>query len=201
MQLPAARLCLLDHPHECTRSIVSTRTIGNIGRLAVSITLVKTLCVRNALRSQTRRGAPRQSPPTNRASASACSPTRSSTTTTRRVASSTRCRSWRPSGRVPGAQMVGMVSGGLPLTGSWNRTSVDLPGRGRVERGGTTSIDAPCRPTICSSCAFRKHSCQLWIHYYPICFTFSRATCVRYFGRNLSTSHLQCPLPPAHWPL
>ena len=36
-------------------------------------------------------------------------------------------------GRVPGAQMVGSLSGGLPLTGSWSRTSVTLPGRGELK--------------------------------------------------------------------
>jgi predicted permease len=39
-------------------------------------------------------------------------------------------------GRVPGAQMVATVSGGLPLTGSWSRTGVELPGRGKLEGEG-----------------------------------------------------------------
>ncbi len=38
--------------------------------------------------------------------------------------------------RVPGAQMVATVSGGLPLTGSWSRTGVELPGRGKLEGEG-----------------------------------------------------------------
>ena len=38
--------------------------------------------------------------------------------------------------RVPGAQMVGAVDGGLPLTGSWNRTSVTIPGRGELKGEG-----------------------------------------------------------------
>jgi putative ABC transport system permease protein len=38
--------------------------------------------------------------------------------------------------RVPGALMVGAVSGGLPLTGSWSRTSVTLPGRGELKGEG-----------------------------------------------------------------
>jgi predicted permease len=38
--------------------------------------------------------------------------------------------------RVPGIQMVAMVSGGLPLTGSWGRTGVELPGRGKLEGEG-----------------------------------------------------------------
>jgi putative ABC transport system permease protein len=38
--------------------------------------------------------------------------------------------------RVPGALMVGAVSGGLPLTGSWRRTSVTLPGRGELKGEG-----------------------------------------------------------------
>src|SRR5262249_32054085 len=36
-------------------------------------------------------------------------------------------------GRVPGAQMAGAVNGGLPLTGSWSRTSIELPGRGEMK--------------------------------------------------------------------
>ncbi len=39
-------------------------------------------------------------------------------------------------GRVPGAQMVAAVSGGLPLTGSWSRTSIELPGRGELKGDG-----------------------------------------------------------------
>jgi putative ABC transport system permease protein len=38
--------------------------------------------------------------------------------------------------RVPGLQMVATVSGGLPLTGSWSRTSVTLPGRGELKGEG-----------------------------------------------------------------
>jgi predicted permease len=38
--------------------------------------------------------------------------------------------------RVPGAQMVATVNGGLPLTGSWSRTKVELPGRGKLEGEG-----------------------------------------------------------------
>ncbi len=38
--------------------------------------------------------------------------------------------------RVPGAQMVGTVNGGTPLTGSWSRTDVELPGRGKLETEG-----------------------------------------------------------------
>jgi putative ABC transport system permease protein len=38
--------------------------------------------------------------------------------------------------RVPGAQMVAMVNGGLPLTGSWSRTRVTLPGRGELQGDG-----------------------------------------------------------------
>jgi putative ABC transport system permease protein len=42
--------------------------------------------------------------------------------------------------RVPGAEMVGAVSGGLPLTGSWSRTSVEVPGRPKLS-GDDDSID------------------------------------------------------------
>jgi predicted permease len=35
--------------------------------------------------------------------------------------------------RVPGVEQAGAVSGGLPLTGSWSRTSVTLPGRGELK--------------------------------------------------------------------
>jgi predicted permease len=39
-------------------------------------------------------------------------------------------------GRVPGSEMVGYVNGGLPLTGSWSRTSIELPGRGELKGEG-----------------------------------------------------------------
>jgi predicted permease len=42
--------------------------------------------------------------------------------------------------RVPGVDMAGAVSGGLPLTGNWSRTSVALPGRGEL-KGDDESID------------------------------------------------------------
>jgi putative ABC transport system permease protein len=42
--------------------------------------------------------------------------------------------------RVPGVQGVGMVQGGLPLTGSWSRTRVTLPG-GSELTGDDDSID------------------------------------------------------------
>jgi predicted permease len=38
--------------------------------------------------------------------------------------------------RVPGVEMVGTVSGGLPLTGSWSRTKITLPGRGELTGDG-----------------------------------------------------------------
>jgi len=38
--------------------------------------------------------------------------------------------------RVPGAQMVATMNGGLPLTGSWSRTRITLPGRGKLEGEG-----------------------------------------------------------------
>ena len=38
--------------------------------------------------------------------------------------------------RVPGAQMVATVNGGLPLTGSWSRTGVEISGRGKPEGEG-----------------------------------------------------------------
>src|SRR5687767_10579178 len=41
---------------------------------------------------------------------------------------------------VPGVAMVGTVGGGLPLTGSWSRTSVEIPGRGKLE-GDDDSVD------------------------------------------------------------
>jgi predicted permease len=42
--------------------------------------------------------------------------------------------------RVPGVRDVATVSGGLPLTGSWSRNSVVLPGRGELE-GDEYSLD------------------------------------------------------------
>ncbi|HET7696896.1 MAG TPA: ABC transporter permease [Vicinamibacterales bacterium] len=39
-------------------------------------------------------------------------------------------------GRVPGVEMVGTVSGGLPLSGSWSRTRITLPGRGQLSGEG-----------------------------------------------------------------
>ncbi len=41
---------------------------------------------------------------------------------------------------VPGVAMVGTVGGGLPLTGSWSRTSVEIPGRGEL-KGDDDSVD------------------------------------------------------------
>ena len=41
---------------------------------------------------------------------------------------------------VPGVEMAAAVSGGLPLTGSWSRTSVTIPGRGEL-KGDDDSID------------------------------------------------------------
>ena len=35
--------------------------------------------------------------------------------------------------RVPGVEMAGFVSGGVPLTGSWSRTPIGLPGRGEAK--------------------------------------------------------------------
>src|SRR4051812_44637857 len=43
-------------------------------------------------------------------------------------------------GRVPGVQMVGTLSGGLPLSLSWSRTRVELPGRGKLT-GENDDID------------------------------------------------------------
>ena len=43
-------------------------------------------------------------------------------------------------GRLPGVEMVGTVSGGLPLTGSWSRNRITLPGRGELS-GDDDSID------------------------------------------------------------
>ena len=42
--------------------------------------------------------------------------------------------------RVPGVEMAGAVNGGLPLTGSWNRTKAELPGQGEL-KGDDDSID------------------------------------------------------------
>ena len=42
--------------------------------------------------------------------------------------------------RVPGVEIAATVSGGLPLTGSWSRTSVTIPGRGEL-KGDDDSID------------------------------------------------------------
>jgi putative ABC transport system permease protein len=41
---------------------------------------------------------------------------------------------------VPGVRTVGTISGGLPLTGSWSRTSVEIPGRGEL-KGDEFSLD------------------------------------------------------------
>ena len=41
---------------------------------------------------------------------------------------------------VPGVRDVATVSGGLPLTGSWSRNSIELPGRGELE-GDEYSLD------------------------------------------------------------
>jgi predicted permease len=38
--------------------------------------------------------------------------------------------------RVPGVEMAGTVNGGLPLTGSWSRTRIEIPGRGRITGEG-----------------------------------------------------------------
>ena len=38
--------------------------------------------------------------------------------------------------RVPGVEMAAVVNGGLPLTGSWSRTSITLPGRGELKGDG-----------------------------------------------------------------
>jgi putative ABC transport system permease protein len=43
-------------------------------------------------------------------------------------------------GRVPGVEAAGAVSGGLPLTGSWSRTRLELPGRGEM-KGDDDAID------------------------------------------------------------
>ena len=42
--------------------------------------------------------------------------------------------------RVPGVLEVGTISGGLPLTGSWSRSNVEIPGRGEL-KGDDDSID------------------------------------------------------------
>ena len=42
--------------------------------------------------------------------------------------------------RVPGVQHVATISGGLPLSGSWSRTSVEIPGRGEL-KANDDSID------------------------------------------------------------
>jgi putative ABC transport system permease protein len=42
--------------------------------------------------------------------------------------------------RVPGVEMAGTVSGGVPLTGNWSRTRVELPGKGEM-KGDDDSID------------------------------------------------------------
>jgi putative ABC transport system permease protein len=42
--------------------------------------------------------------------------------------------------RVPGVEVAGAVEGALPLTGTWNRTSVELSGRGEL-KGEDDSID------------------------------------------------------------
>ena len=42
--------------------------------------------------------------------------------------------------RVPGVAMVGTVGGGLPLTGSWSRSNIEIAGRGRLE-GDDYSVD------------------------------------------------------------
>ena len=41
---------------------------------------------------------------------------------------------------VPGVRSVGTVSGGLPLTGSWSRSSIEIPGRGEL-KGDEFSLD------------------------------------------------------------
>jgi predicted permease len=42
--------------------------------------------------------------------------------------------------QVPGVETAASVSGGLPLTGSWSRTSVEMPGKGEL-KGDDDSID------------------------------------------------------------
>lgn len=41
---------------------------------------------------------------------------------------------------VPGVVAVGTVTGGLPLSGSWSRSNIELPGRGKME-GDAFSLD------------------------------------------------------------
>ena len=43
-------------------------------------------------------------------------------------------------GRVPGVELAGAVAGGLPLSGRWSRSSVELPGRGELP-GADNAID------------------------------------------------------------
>jgi predicted permease len=43
-------------------------------------------------------------------------------------------------GHVPGVELVGAVTGGLPLSGKWSRSSVELPGRGELS-GADNDID------------------------------------------------------------
>ena len=43
-------------------------------------------------------------------------------------------------GRVPGVEPAGAVTGGLPLSGKWSRSSVELPGRGELP-GADNDID------------------------------------------------------------
>jgi len=43
--------------------------------------------------------------------------------------------------RVPGVETAGEVSGGLPLTGSWSRTDIELPGRGGTKATAGDDID------------------------------------------------------------
>ena len=38
--------------------------------------------------------------------------------------------------RVPGTEMVALMSGGLPLSGGWSRSRMELPGRGKLEGDG-----------------------------------------------------------------
>jgi predicted permease len=42
--------------------------------------------------------------------------------------------------RVPGVELAGAVAGGLPLSGRWSRSSVELPGRGELP-GADSDID------------------------------------------------------------
>lgn len=43
-------------------------------------------------------------------------------------------------GRVPGIELAGAVTGGLPLSGRWSRSSVALPGRGELS-GADSDVD------------------------------------------------------------